>query len=107
MHQQSEAIGLAHLNFESSNGWFPPDVDYLAPPYLPDTDPSTQGFGSNPGGQEDAGNFTRILPFLEQQNVYNTVNFNRGAFDQINVPPIVGYGVPVHRRWPVFRVLQR
>ncbi len=85
-------LGLAHLNFESSNGWLPPDVDYLAPPYLPDTDPSTQGFGSNPGGQEVAGNFTRILPYLEQQNVYNTINFNRGAFDQINVPPIVGTG---------------
>ncbi len=29
----------------------------------------------------------RILPFLEQQNVYNLVNFSRGAFDQINIPP--------------------
>ena len=28
-----------------------------------------------------------ILPFLEQQNVYNLINFSRGAFDQINVPP--------------------
>ncbi len=83
---------LANLNFESSNGWFPPDVDYLAPPYLPDIDPSTQGFGSNPGGQENAGNFTRVLPFIEQQNVYNSINFNRGAFDQVNVPPIVGTG---------------
>ncbi len=78
-------IGLATLNFESVNGWMPPDVDYLTPPYLPDPDPSVQGFGTN--GQERAGNFTLILPFLEQQNVYNLINFSRGAFDQINVPP--------------------
>ena len=78
-------IGLAHLNFESVNGWLPPDVDYLVPPYLPDPDPSVQGFGTN--GQENAGNFMRILPYLEQQNVYNLVNFSRGAFDQINIPP--------------------
>ena len=78
-------IGLAHLNFENVNGWLPPDVDYLIPPYLPDPDPSVQGLGEN--GQENAGNFTRVLPYLEQQNVYNLVNFNRGAFDQINIPP--------------------
>ena len=78
-------IGLAHLNFENVNGWLPPDVDYLIPPYLPDPDPSVQGLGEN--GQENAGNFTRVLPYLEQQNVYNLINFNRGAFDQINIPP--------------------
>jgi prepilin-type N-terminal cleavage/methylation domain-containing protein/prepilin-type processing-associated H-X9-DG protein len=83
-------LGLGHLNFESSNGWFPPDVDYLTPPYLPDLDPSVTGFGAN--GQENAGNFMRVLPYMEQQNVYNLVNFNRGAFDQVNVPPIVGTG---------------
>ncbi len=81
-------LGLAHMNFESVNGWLPPDVDYLTPPYLPDLDPSVLGFGTS--GQENAGNFMRVLPFLEQQNVYNLVNFNRGSFDQVNVPPIVG-----------------
>jgi prepilin-type N-terminal cleavage/methylation domain-containing protein/prepilin-type processing-associated H-X9-DG protein len=81
-------IALAHLNFESTNGWFPPDVDYLTPPYLPDTDPSVQGFGAN--GQENAGNFIRILPYLEQMNVYNAINFSWSSFDQRNVPPIVG-----------------
>ena len=48
-------IGLSTLNFESTNGYMPPSVDYLVPPYLPDTDPSTVGFPS----QENAGNFTR------------------------------------------------
>jgi len=83
-------LGLAHLNFETVNGWFPPDVDYLVPPWLPDLNPSVVGFGSN--GQENAGNFMRVLPFLEQTNIYNMVNFNAGAFDQANVPPIIGSG---------------
>jgi prepilin-type N-terminal cleavage/methylation domain-containing protein/prepilin-type processing-associated H-X9-DG protein len=79
-------IGLATLNFESSNGWMPPDVDYLVPPYLPDPDPSAV-FTSN---QENAGNFTRVLPYMDQQNVYNMINFNLAALDQKNVPPAVG-----------------
>ena len=58
-------IGLATLIFESTNTWMPPDVDYLVPPYLPDPDP-TAVYSSN---QENAGNFTRILPYWEQQNV--------------------------------------
>ena len=79
-------IGLSVLNFESTNTYMPPSVDYLVPPYLPDTDPSTAGFPS----QENAGNFTRCLPYMEQQNVYNQINFNLAAFDQKNVPPIIG-----------------
>ncbi len=79
-------IGLATLNFESVNGFMPPSVDYLVPPYLPDQDPSVNG--SNPlPNQENAGNFTRILPYLEQQNIYNLINFSRCFADQVNVPP--------------------
>ena len=40
--------------------------------------------------QETAGNFTLILPYLEQQNVYNMINFNLAGLDQKNVPPAVG-----------------
>ena len=79
-------IGLATLNFESSNGWMPPDVDYLVPPYLPDPDPSAVATSN----QENAGNFTRILPFMDQQNLYNLINFNLAALDQLNVPPAYG-----------------
>jgi prepilin-type N-terminal cleavage/methylation domain-containing protein/prepilin-type processing-associated H-X9-DG protein len=79
-------IGLATLNFESTNTWMPPDVDYLVPPYLPDPDPSAVATSN----QENAGNFTRVLPYLDQQNVYNQINFNLAAFDQKNVPPAVG-----------------
>src|SRR5262249_14719989 len=79
-------IGLATLNFESTNGWMPPDVDYLVPPYLPDMDPGALATSN----QENAGNLTRILPYMDQQNVYNMINFNMSSFDQKNVPPAVG-----------------
>ncbi len=79
-------IGLATLNFESSNTWMPPDVDYLVPPYLPDSDPTAVATSN----QENAGNFTRVLPYLDQQNVYNLINFNEAALDERNVPPAVG-----------------
>ncbi len=79
-------IGLATLNFESSNSYMPPDVDYLVPPYLPDPDPSAVATSN----QENAGNFTRVLPYMDQQNVYNQINFNLAALDQKNVPPAVG-----------------
>ncbi len=79
-------IGLATLNFESSNGYMPPDVDYLVPPFLPDPDPAALATSN----QENAGNFTRILPYMDQQNLYNMINFNWAALDQKNVPPAVG-----------------
>jgi prepilin-type N-terminal cleavage/methylation domain-containing protein len=79
-------LGLATLNFESSNGWMPPSVDYLVPPYLPDMDPAALATSN----QENAGNFTRILPFMDQQSIYNLINFNASAFDECNVPPAYG-----------------
>jgi prepilin-type N-terminal cleavage/methylation domain-containing protein/prepilin-type processing-associated H-X9-DG protein len=79
-------IGLGTLNFESTYTFMPPDVDYLVPPYLPDPDPVAVA-SSN---QETAGNFTLILPYMEQQNVYNQINFQLAGLDQKNVPPAVG-----------------
>ncbi len=79
-------IGLATLNFESVNGWMPPDVDYLTPPYLPDLDPSAVATSN----QENGGYLVHILPYLEQQPLYNQINFTLSAFDQQNVPPAIG-----------------
>jgi prepilin-type N-terminal cleavage/methylation domain-containing protein/prepilin-type processing-associated H-X9-DG protein len=79
-------IGLATLNFESTNGWMPPDVDYLVPPYLPDPDPSAVATSN----QENAGNFTRVLPYMDQSNLYNMINYSLAALDQLNVPPAPG-----------------
>ncbi len=79
-------IGLSILNFENVNGWMPPDVDYLVPPYLPDNDPTAVATSN----QENAGNFTRCLPYMEQMTVYNIINFNQAALDEQNVPPAYG-----------------
>jgi prepilin-type N-terminal cleavage/methylation domain-containing protein/prepilin-type processing-associated H-X9-DG protein len=87
-------LGLAHLNFENVYCYMPPDVDYLTPPWLPDTDPSVQGIGAN--GQENASSFTQVLPYLDQQTVYNLINFNQCTFDQHNVPPIIGGPGPLY-----------
>jgi prepilin-type N-terminal cleavage/methylation domain-containing protein/prepilin-type processing-associated H-X9-DG protein len=79
-------IGLSILNFENVNMYMPPDVDYLVPPYLPDMDPTAVATSN----QENAGNFTRCLPFMEQTNVYNMINFNEAALDERNCPPAYG-----------------
>jgi prepilin-type N-terminal cleavage/methylation domain-containing protein/prepilin-type processing-associated H-X9-DG protein len=79
-------IGLSILNFENVNTYMPPDVDYLVPPYLPDADPTAVATSN----QENAGNFTRCLPYMEQTNVYNMINFNEAALDERNCPPAYG-----------------
>jgi prepilin-type N-terminal cleavage/methylation domain-containing protein/prepilin-type processing-associated H-X9-DG protein len=79
-------IGLATLNFENVNGFMPPDVNYLVPPYLPDPDPSAVATSN----QENFGYLTLILPYMEQSNVFNLINMNLSSFDQKNVPPAVG-----------------
>ena len=33
---------------------------------------------------------TLILPYMEQQNIYNQINLSLSCFDQLNVPPAVG-----------------
>jgi prepilin-type N-terminal cleavage/methylation domain-containing protein/prepilin-type processing-associated H-X9-DG protein len=79
-------IGLGTLNFESVNGYMPADVERLPQQYDPDLDPSVTGSNKLPN-QENAGNFTLILPYLEQQNIYNLINLNLSFANQKNVPP--------------------
>ena len=80
-------IGLATLNFEAANGTLPPDIAYLP---QKDTDAVV-------AGTERASNWTLILPYLEQGNVYNTINVAQSAYDVDNLPPslngITGKGV--------------
>jgi len=78
-------IGLGILNFENTYGNLPPDVDHN--PNIFDTDPSAVYTGAQ---QETAGVWTLILPYLEQQVVYNQINFMQSCFNQKNVPPAVG-----------------
>jgi prepilin-type N-terminal cleavage/methylation domain-containing protein/prepilin-type processing-associated H-X9-DG protein len=77
-------IGLGILNFEQVNRTMPPLVDYNS--YL-DPDPSAAYTGHQ---QEFAGVLTEILPYLEQNNVYNQINLSISCFDQANVPPATG-----------------
>jgi prepilin-type N-terminal cleavage/methylation domain-containing protein/prepilin-type processing-associated H-X9-DG protein len=79
-------IGLGILNFESSNGYMPPDVEHNIAS-LVDNDPSAVATGAQ---YERAGALTLILPFMEQSNIYNMINLNLSCFDQLNVPPATG-----------------
>ncbi len=58
-------IGLAIHNYESSNGCFP----YGAETEMPSTGPSYPDFGP----------IVAMLPFLEQQALFNSCNFNNGT----------------------------
>ena len=66
-------MGLALANYESANGAFPPgEIKYNS------TDGGSvgcKGFGEERGFQT----FAIILPFMEQSNVYNAINFNLGT----------------------------
>lgn len=66
-------IGLAVLNYETANGHLPPgrlgcDVGYRPEPYCPSET-------AEPNQSELSG-FAMLLPFLEQQAGYKTLNLN-------------------------------
>jgi prepilin-type N-terminal cleavage/methylation domain-containing protein/prepilin-type processing-associated H-X9-DG protein len=86
-------IGLGVMNFESVNGYYPPDQDRFDRPgsgsvfaKTGDPDPSAQLAGPF----TNVGFYGLIFPYLEQTNVYNLVNLSLSAYDQLNVPPAVG-----------------
>ena len=77
-------LSLAVLNYESSYGCIPGG--------------SYSGLTFNPPGQfsENFSCFVRILPYLDQQGLFNAVNFNGTSSDQSNVG-ICGVEVPTLR----------
>src|SRR6202035_4898426 len=78
-------IGLATLNFESTYAFLPPDAMKLA---QPDLNPDAQA-----GIPIDcAAYLTQLLPYLEQNNIYNTINFSLSTFNTANIPPCTGPG---------------
>ncbi len=79
-------IGLGILNFESANGYMPPDVEHNIAS-LVDNDPAAVLTGTQ---YERQGVMALILPFMEQSNIYNMMNLNLSCYDQRNVPPAVG-----------------
>ena len=72
-------IGLGVLNFESTYGTMPPDIAVL-----PAADPNVvvPGYGT-----WRASNWTLILPYIEQSNLYNAINTSQSALNPANLPP--------------------
>jgi prepilin-type N-terminal cleavage/methylation domain-containing protein/prepilin-type processing-associated H-X9-DG protein len=77
-------IGLATMNFESARGRFP---WYSSGPLaVADPDPDAQM--TNP--YEPLSYMSQLLPFMDQQNVFNAINLSLSCYDQMNVPPVFG-----------------
>jgi prepilin-type N-terminal cleavage/methylation domain-containing protein/prepilin-type processing-associated H-X9-DG protein len=73
-------IGLALYNYESAYGYFPP-----AWRILPSPDPTVP---SGAPGTTGPAAFTLILPFMEQNNVYQMINVTNADFlNPGNMPP--------------------
>jgi prepilin-type processing-associated H-X9-DG protein/prepilin-type N-terminal cleavage/methylation domain-containing protein len=71
-------IGLALHNYHDVNQFFPQAYKWLsiADPTAP---PGTGNYG--------AGAFVLILPYLEQNNLYQQIDVNRAALSSANMPP--------------------
>src|SRR6202789_1923034 len=78
-------IGLATMNFESTYNQLPPDAMKLA---VPDTNVDAQAAIPN----DCASYLTQLLPYLEQNNVYNLINISQSTFNTANIPPCTGPG---------------
>jgi prepilin-type N-terminal cleavage/methylation domain-containing protein/prepilin-type processing-associated H-X9-DG protein len=90
-------VGLGVMNFESVNGYYPPDQDRFDKPGLPSPFPPIPGGDPDPSAQiagpwEKGSFWTLILPYMEDSNVYNIINFSMSSYDQANVPPSTGNG---------------
>ena len=76
-------IGLGTLNFESTYNALPGDVLRLAR-----ADPNADAQAAIPTA---AGSYlAQILPFMEQGNIYNLINFGQSTFNTANIPPSTG-----------------
>ncbi len=82
-------IGLAVMNFENVNSKIPPDIDLLTT-----ADPNAI---ISSKGTWRASNWTLLLPFLEQTNLYNSINTTISALNPSNLPPslngVSGFGL--------------
>ena len=74
-------IGLAFMNYESSNGTFSPTT-ILVP--CPNVAPGTQIDFACGGFQSSWSAFARSLPFREQSPMYNAINFDNTYSDASN-----------------------
>ena len=80
-------LGLATLNFESTYGNLPPKGQVLA-----DARPQRRRSG-RPSPTSSASYLTLILPYMEQQVIYNQINLaRRASSDTANIPVCTGPG---------------
>jgi prepilin-type N-terminal cleavage/methylation domain-containing protein/prepilin-type processing-associated H-X9-DG protein len=78
-------IGLATMNFESTYNQLPSDQQQLAKPDL-----NVDAQAAIP--QDCASYLTQLLPYLEQNNIYNLINISQSTFNTANIPPCTGPG---------------
>ena len=78
-------IGLATMNFESTYNQLPSDQMQLPTPDL-----NVDAQAAIP--QDCASYLTQLLPYLEQNNIYNLINISQSTFDTANIPPCTGPG---------------
>ncbi len=76
-------IGLGTMNFESTYNSLPGDVLRLA---RPDMNADAQAAIPTAAGSY----LSQILPFMEQNNIYNQINFSQSIFNTANLPPCTG-----------------
>jgi prepilin-type N-terminal cleavage/methylation domain-containing protein/prepilin-type processing-associated H-X9-DG protein len=76
-------IGLALHNYENTHGFFPPDEEDFK---VPDPNAVPQAL-TNGIGNVGQGVLTMILPYIEQGNIYNTINVQLSVFNPLNLPP--------------------
>jgi prepilin-type N-terminal cleavage/methylation domain-containing protein/prepilin-type processing-associated H-X9-DG protein len=75
-------LGLAAQNYVSANGCFP-GGSYTSTNY---------GHKPSPAAQENYSCFVRMLPFMEQQSVYNAFNLNL-VYSEVQNITIAGVGI--------------
>jgi prepilin-type N-terminal cleavage/methylation domain-containing protein/prepilin-type processing-associated H-X9-DG protein len=73
-------IGLALHNYESVNETLPAAYRLLP---APDPDPNAQFAGPRKG----LSMFACLLPYIEQNNLFQQLNYNLSEFDTLNIPP--------------------
>jgi prepilin-type N-terminal cleavage/methylation domain-containing protein/prepilin-type processing-associated H-X9-DG protein len=73
-------VGLACMNYESSNGMLPPGAQSQ-------NDPTHGGTAAKPYYITNFSMFVRLLPYTEQAQIYNAVNFNltQNNYDNLTV----------------------
>jgi prepilin-type N-terminal cleavage/methylation domain-containing protein/prepilin-type processing-associated H-X9-DG protein len=85
-------IGLATLNFESTYSNLPSKAQPVNFLNLNATDPNPDAQAGSPGIA--ASYLTQILPYMEQQVIYNQINLTPGvaSSDTVNIPVCTGPG---------------